>query len=293
MFQRGHGVAARLLGLLHAVGQRACAGAGRQVLRGQAAHVVHQRLHAAPHGQHGVQGGAIERVALLAPVVLRSLDLHGGFVGAQFLVKQVAAVKGVFAQHALAPGIDGVHGRVVHAFGGQRQAPGGLGARRAIGVGGQQIGQEGIVRGHGRLAPKALRRFYQAGADAVRQFARGGAGEGHHQNVGRAQRAGKGLAAPVAEHQAQVERSNGPGFARARAGLDEAAAPQREIDGVQRRAVGATVQGRAHAASPVAGAGLPASGWMRTCTCSRAQSASGPPMDAARASKRPSSVSVS
>jgi hypothetical protein len=45
----------------------------------------------------------------------------------------LAAVEGVLAQHALAPGVDGVHGRVVHGLGGHRQAPGGLLARGPAG----------------------------------------------------------------------------------------------------------------------------------------------------------------
>jgi hypothetical protein len=52
-------------------------------------------------------------------------------VGAEFFFVELAAVDGVLAQHALAPGINGEHGRFVHGFGGEREAPGGMLALRA------------------------------------------------------------------------------------------------------------------------------------------------------------------
>ena len=103
-------------------------------LRGQGAHVGHQRFHIAPDGQHLLQRWGVQRVAALAPVVLRGFGAQGFFVGYQCFVKQAAAVKGVFAQHALAPGVDRVDGGLVHALGGVVQRPGGLAARRACRV---------------------------------------------------------------------------------------------------------------------------------------------------------------
>ena len=288
--ERSDGRAPRLPLAQHAICQGARARAFGHVLRHQAAHVGDQGVHAPPDREHRVERLARQRVALLAPVVLRGLGLHGALVGAEFLVEQAAAVESMLAQHALAPGVDGVHGRVVHALCGQCQAPGGLGARRTLGVAGQQLRQEAVAVGHGGLAPEAPGGFEQARADAVGQLARGGAREGHHQDLGRAQRAGKAVLGAMAEHQAQVERGDGPGLAGAGAGLDEAATPEREVDGVQRGGLG-----RAHADTSGAGAAVsgPPPGCACTRTCSVAQSASGPQTPWARASKRPSADSAS
>ena len=40
----------------------------------------------------------------------------------------------------------------------------------------------------------------------------------------------------MAQHQPQIERCNGPGLACARAGFDQARAPEREMQGLQRLA---------------------------------------------------------
>ncbi len=287
------GAAALALAALHGIGQRALARAGGQRLLGQAAHVGDQRLHAAPDGEHGVECVAAQRIALLAPVVLRGLGLHGTLVGSQLFVEQAAAVERVFAQHALAPGVDGVDGRVVHAFGGHGQAPGGAGAQRPVGVGRPQRGQEIVAGGHLGFAAKALRGFEQARADAVGQLACGRARERHDQDLCRAQRPGKGAALAMAQHQAQVERGNGPGLAGAGAGLDQAAAPQRKIDGLQGGAVARLRRGRcgAHAVAPSAASTAGAWGTARTSVA--AQCASGPYTVCASHSKRPSSVSAS
>ena len=219
-------------------------------LRGQGAHVGHQRFHIAPDGQHLLQRRGVQRVAALAPVVLGGFGAQGFFVGYQCFVKQTAAVKSVFAQHALAPGVDGVDGGFVHALGGVVQRPGGLAARLAFGVVGQQHSQKrvGCI---GQLATKALRRLQQPGANAVGQFARGGAGKGHHQNLRRAQGAVKAVRGAVgiavAQYQAQVERGDRPGLAGARAGLDQVAAPQVQGVGLQGQAVVFVLRG--HVAS--------------------------------------------
>ena len=199
----------------------------------QAAHVLHQGIHAGPDGQHGIQRGAGQRIALLAPVVLGGFGLALLLVGLQGFVEQAAAVEGMLAQHALAPGVDGVDGRVVHAFGGHGQAPGGLLACRAFGVGLQQGLQQAVVCGHRPLATEAGHGFDQAGADAVGQLARGCAREGHDQDVGRHQGPPEGLRAAVPQHQAQVEGGDRPGLAGAGAGLDQAAAVQGKVGGVE------------------------------------------------------------
>ena len=165
---------------LDQLAEAARTGVFRQGLADQLARIFGQRIDISPHAQCHVELRAGQRVELLAPVVLRRLDLHRAFVGGEFLVEQATAVERVLAQHALAPGVDGVHGRVVHALGRQAQPPRGAAAGRAFRVVGQQIDQEGVaVVGLG-FAAKAARGFKQARSDAVGQLTRGGAREGHH-----------------------------------------------------------------------------------------------------------------
>ncbi len=191
-------------------------------------------MHVGPLRERELQRLAGERVAVLAPVVLRGLGQQHALVGGELLVEGVAAVEGVLAQHALAPGVDGEHRRVVHGLGRHRQAPGGVAARGRVGVGGEQRVEQGIGLAPCLLVAEPGRGLAQALADALGELARGGAGEGHHQDLGRQQRAHEdGVGVAVAEHQAQVERGDGPGLAGAGAGLDEAAAAQREAYGVE------------------------------------------------------------
>jgi len=79
-------------------------------------HVGVERSHIGPDAQHLRQLRRGHGVELLAPVVLHGMQAQRGFVTHQLLVKQVAAAQRVFAQHALAPGVDGVDGRVVHGL---------------------------------------------------------------------------------------------------------------------------------------------------------------------------------
>ena len=156
----------------------------RVALAQQVAHVLVQRGLVAPDLQQFPQRLFRQRIAFAPPVVLHRLGQQGLLVGDQFLVEQAAAVEGMFAQHALAPGIDGVHAGLVHALGGHRQLPGRLVACLLVGVVGQQALQE-RVGGRRRLAAKAACCFEQAGPDAVGQLARGCAREGHDQDLGR------------------------------------------------------------------------------------------------------------
>ena len=193
----------------------------------QGAHVLFQCGHIAPNAQHLCHQGCAHGVELLTPVVLHRFKAQPGFVAHQVFFKQAAAVERVSAQHALAPGVDGVHGRVVHRLRRQRQAMRGLLAQLAFGVFVLQLFQE-VVVGFCNV-PEHLRGLSQPSADAVRQLACGGAGEGHDQHVLRqhgAHRCGALLA--VAQHQAHIERGNRPGLARASARLDQVAATQGE-----------------------------------------------------------------
>ena len=142
--------------------QAALAGAAGHGLRQQLAGVVGQCLDAAPGGQRRVPGRARQRVDLGPPVVAGGLVGHGALVGVEFFVEQAAAVEGVLAQHALAPGVDGVHRRVVHALGGQAQPPRGGAARGGLGVVGQQIGQKRVGRAGRGFTAKAARGLQQA-----------------------------------------------------------------------------------------------------------------------------------
>ena len=265
---------------LHAVqGLRQRAGrGGGQFLVDQVTDVGVQRRHILPDLSHLRHSRRVQRVQLLAPIVLHGLQPQPGFVGDQAFLEQAAAVKGVLAQHALAPGVDRVDGRFVHGLRGQRQAVGGLLACGAFGVFGQQFLHEIFFRRH--AAPKHLRRLGQPGADAVRQLARRGAGEGHHQNVRRHERTHRPrVVTAVTQHQPHIQGRNRPGLAGARAGLDQVAAAQRKT---------AHMKGLcAHSSSPPVGS---AKGSPVHCA---AQASSGAYTRSASVSKRPSASKAS
>ena len=203
-------------------------------MRQQAAHVGGQLRHPGPLGQHGSQRIAVQRIDLGAPGIACRLGQQAALVGAQLFIEQAATVEGMLAQHALAPGVDGVNRRFVHGLGRRGQAPGGLGTLGTCRVGDQQALQQAVLRRRLLHTPEAAGRLQKPRADAVAQLAGGGAGEGHHQDLRRPQRAAKAAVGPaMAQHQAQVERGNGPGLAGAGAGLDQPAAPQRQAQGVQ------------------------------------------------------------
>ena len=68
-------------------------------------------------------------------------------------------------------------------------------------------------------------------AYALAQFGGGGFGESHHQYLARQQ---SGVAGPtVADDQAQIQRGQRPGFARARAGFNHLTASQGQAQRVQ------------------------------------------------------------
>ena len=271
--------AARLDPVRQPVGQRLRAVGGVQQLLvhqqrpGLAAH----RLGIGPLAVQQLQRGHRQRIDLAAPDIEHRLLQQLGLVGDQLLGEQAAAVEGMLAQRALAPGVDGVHRRLVHALGRQRQPMRGARAGRLVGaVGGQRL-HEGVAAGRQRRGvAEQARRIDQPLADARGQLARRRAGEGHHQDLRRQQRPRLARAVvAVAEHQAQVERRDGPGLAGAGAGLDQARAAQRQ---------GQRIEPRAHAASsapaaPASSSSSPASASPSGSTVtppSRTQACSGP-----------------
>ena len=196
------------------------------------AHITHlqqrhqrvlQRVHVRPLRQHGGQRLALQRVDLAAPPVAQRLAAQLGLVGHELLVEAAATVEGVFAQHALAPGVDGVHGRLVHGVGGAQQQPQGGLALGGGGAGGDERLQHGIgiVPGARALA-EGRGGLRQPLADALHQLARGGLREAHHEDLARVQRP----RTAIAEHQAQHQGGQRPGLAGAGAGLDDVAAGQ-------------------------------------------------------------------
>ena len=80
-----------------------------------------------------------------------------------------------------------------------------------------------------RTQVKIKRSFAQALAYAVAQLCGGCFGEGHHQNL----RWQQSLIAPMAQHQAQIKRGQGPRFARACTGLNHLSPLQRQIQRLQ------------------------------------------------------------
>ena len=177
---------------------------------------------------------------MAAPVVLHRLAAQGLFVRHQGFVERLAAVESVLAQHALAPGIEGEDGSLVHGFGGHGHPPGGLLAagvgafftRGIVGIPRRQLRQKrvfGTQRCRIGLVAQHAGRLGQALTDAVGQLAGGCTGEGHHQNFVWQQRAvevGRGVFSLRPQHQAHHQGRQRPGFAGACAGFEQAAAVQ-------------------------------------------------------------------
>jgi uncharacterized membrane protein YidH (DUF202 family) len=113
----------------------------RHVFAQQRLHILDQGLHIGPDLQRRLQHLARQRVALLAPVILCSLGLTLAFIGLQRFIKQIAAVERMLAQHALAPGVYGVDGGIVHALRSHVQPPGSCVALLAFGIGIAQVAQ--------------------------------------------------------------------------------------------------------------------------------------------------------
>ena len=148
-----------------AIDQRAQAGlrrGGGQRRIQQLARIVGQRRDVFPDAERHVERATGQRIELTAPEILRRIELHCALVGIQFFVERGAAVEGVLAQHALAPGVDGVHGGVVHALRRHRQPPRRRASGRATRVVGQQRDQHGVAGVGRRVAPEALRGRQQA-----------------------------------------------------------------------------------------------------------------------------------
>ncbi len=182
-------------------------------------------------GQRG--GGLVaEGIAAAAPVIAYRFLQQARLVLAQFQLEQAARVEGVLAQHAVAEGVDGVDRGFVHPLRGRIQA---VGAGRMFvgGVVGEQAVEKGVMRGC-LLAPgEAAGGLGQTLADAFAQLPRGGLGEGDDEDLRRQQCPLEGRIAAVLQHQADVQRGEGIGLARAGAGLDQAAAVQREGQGIE------------------------------------------------------------
>ncbi|MNO72254.1 hypothetical protein D3C76_631950 [compost metagenome] len=209
------------------------------LLRQQRLQRAGQRLGAGPAVRHGSRRAAAERIEVAPPVVAHSFGEQFALVGGEVLGEQAAAVEGVLAQHAVAPAVDGRDGGFVHPFRSQPQQARAAGPAFG-GIGIAQLHQQAIVL-RVRFG-EAMRRLGQAQADAVAQFLRRGVGEGHHEDFRWAQRPLERLFATMGKHQADIEQGDGEGLAGTGAGLDQAAAVQREIEHIE-------LHGRAHAAS--------------------------------------------
>ena len=247
----------------------------------QALQLRRQAAHLRPDLQHGIERRTPQRVDLTAPVVVHRLALQRQFVGHQLLIETLAAVEGMLQQHALAPGVDGVHRGIVHRLGGQRQpVRRGQAAARCTGrqrgrlprhtlrPGRQQGLQKAIPGRRFGLPAEAARGLHQAGPDAFGQFPGGGAGEGHHQDLTRRQRPRRAVVRiTMAQHQAQVKRGNRPGLAGAGTGLDQPGAGQGQrerVEGLRGRGCHASSsQGPSSEPSSSSGA-APSSHWART-----------------------------
>ncbi|MNQ86250.1 hypothetical protein D3C85_1014380 [compost metagenome] len=150
-------------------------------------------------------------------------------IGFQCLGKQTATVKCVFAQHALAPTVNGRDSSLIHPLGRNIQticATGPLLGRVLFAqLGDQAIGCRCFIA----EKPGGLS---QPCTNALSQLFGGGIGEGHHEDLRRQKLTPEtaGLRA-MAKNQAQVKRRNSERLACPGAGLDQLTATQRERKG--------------------------------------------------------------
>lgn len=165
-------------------------------------------------------------IAEAPPVIAHDLAQQLAVVGFQGLGEQASAVEGMLAQHALAPAMDGRYRSLVHPLHGDFQ-PAGATRPVLLWVIVTQLVQQRI--GVFQFATEEPCSFSQAGADALAQLFGGGVGEGHHEDLRWQQLALEALFATVTEDQAQVQRRNGKGLARAGAGFDQLATVQGKL----------------------------------------------------------------
>ncbi len=245
-----------------------CGGAPLQIgLAEQAAQRGQQRLGPLQPGEDGGRTARRGGGQFAPPEILHHFTHQGRVVGHQLRIEGLAALEGALCQRALAKAVDGVDGGEIEALDGQcqqRLRPFGRDARQQLGkqgIGGCSIGRRGLASaidssaidlmpfGLSLSKPSALRRaqgerkiqvrcsrlihllhrrprLHQPSADAAAQLRRRRLGEGNHQNALHRQR--------LLQHQAQVERRDGPRLARAGAGLDGVEASEGRSDDVER-----------------------------------------------------------
>ncbi len=137
--------------------------------------------------------------------------------------------KGILLQNPLHPGMDGVDGGLIHTLRRPFQTLGELRPGTLC-----ILAAQGLQKGVGALhAPgKKLSRLVEALTDAGAQLHRCRIGEGHHQQFfGQI-----GARAAMAEHQTEVQGSDGIGFPRPGTGLDEATpGSERKVQGIENR----------------------------------------------------------
>ena len=140
----------------------------------------HQRGRPAPVVAHPVERIVVHRVAEQPPIVAQHFAEQVTMVGFQGLGEQAATVERMFAQHALAPTVDGRDRRFVHPLRGDIQA---------IGTRGPLFGQivlaqlsDQRIRLFDFIAEEP-RSFGQADTDAFAQLLGGGVGEGHNEDL--------------------------------------------------------------------------------------------------------------
>lgn len=125
---------------------------------------------------------------MLPPVIIGGVVEQRLFVLDQLFVEQAPAIECMFAQHALAPAVDGKNRCFVHRFGSQHQA-----VRCHLAFAMPGVGCEDSVKvivGLDACAIAVDTAEVRGGIDqplayAVRQFAGGGTGKGHDQYLRR------------------------------------------------------------------------------------------------------------
>jgi len=177
-------------------------------------------------GTNPVQRIALHRITEQSPVIAQHFAEQVAVIGLQGLRKQGAAVECMFAQHALAPTVDGGDGRFVHPLRGDVQTIGASGPLRRVKLL-TQFDNQGIRRrGFFTEKPRGLG---QPRTDSFTQFFGGGISERHHKNLrGQQLPAEAARFAAVPKDQPQIKRRDSKGLAGAGTGLDKLTAVQRE-----------------------------------------------------------------
>ena len=156
-------------------------------------------------------------------------------------------------EHALAPSINRMNCRLIHALGSHGEAPGRLLAKRAFWIGRHQLCKKAVVGVDRLFLPKAFCCINQTFTYALRQLSCGRASKGHNKNFRGYTRLSKtvtGLKIGVMpKNQTYIKCCNSPGFSCSCTSLNQAASEKWKAQRLKSTAFSDCVN-KGHAATP-------------------------------------------